>query len=236
VLFRSRLIDLPGMTANTFTVMNVGSDRIVAVYPVTDDDELVMVTAQAQAIRFKINEVRPTGLPAGGMRGIKMAETGDSVIGGGIPRADSVLWTITRGGIAKCTVIDEYPLQGRAGGGVITMKLPFITQADGLFASKEPDLLAAAVTSGLDDTLIVRTARGKFKVLFAKTAPVTARAKGGINVIGTLLTRTDRVIGITRIAPRSISPQGTVNPTAMNNDENRNGSAPPEADGRVTEA
>ncbi|MHB8625922.1 MAG: DNA gyrase/topoisomerase IV subunit A [Aggregatilineales bacterium] len=221
---RIRLIDLPGMTANTFSVMNVGSDRILAAYPVTDDDELVLVTRQAQAIRFKISEVRPTGLPAGGMRGIKLGDSGDAVIGGGVPRADSVIWTITTGGIAKCTAIGEYPVQGRAGGGVITMKLPFVAQAEGLIASKELEPLAAAVVAGLEDMLIVRTARGKFKVLHAKTAVLTARAKGGTNVANTLLTRTDRVIGVTRIAPRPATP-----PSA--NDDNRNGTAPPEVGG-----
>jgi DNA gyrase subunit A len=221
---RIRLIDLPGMTANTFTVMNVGSDRILAAYPVaTDDDELVLVTETGQAIRFKVGEVRPTGLPAGGMRGIKLADTGDSVIGGGIPRADSVLWTISRGGVAKCTLIGEYPLQGRAGGGVIAMKLPHVAQADGLIASKEPDLLASAVIAGLDDALVIRTARGKYKAVFAKTAPLVARAKGGTNVIGTLLTRTDRVIGVTRIAPRPVPPSAAIS------DDNRNGSTPPDA-------
>src|SRR5260370_41281624 len=100
------------------------------------------------------------------------------------------------------------------------MKLPYIVQADGLIASKEPDPLAAAVIAGLDDTLIVRTARGKFKVVYAKTAPLTARAKGGTNVITSLLTRTDRVIGVTPITPRGIQSPGVAN------DDNRNGTAP----------
>jgi DNA gyrase subunit A len=226
---RIRLIDLPGMTANTFTVMNVGTDRIMSVFPVTDDDELVLITRQAQAIRFKINEVRPTGLPAGGMRGIKLGDSGDAVIGGGIPRADSVVWTITTGGVAKCTAIGEYPVQGRAGGGVITMKLPYIAQADGLIASKELDPLAAAAIAGLDDLLIVRTARGKFKVIHAKTALLTARAKGGTNVTGTMLTRTDRVFGITRIAPRPTPPPSV-------NGDNRNGTEPPEVDSTPIES
>ncbi|HVO44256.1 MAG TPA: DNA gyrase C-terminal beta-propeller domain-containing protein, partial [Aggregatilineales bacterium] len=67
---RIRVSDLPGLSAHAFTVMNCGKDKLVAARFVNDDDEIVLVTAEAQAIRFKVNEVRATGLPAGGMRGI----------------------------------------------------------------------------------------------------------------------------------------------------------------------
>jgi DNA gyrase/topoisomerase IV subunit A len=43
----------------------------------TGEDEIMLVTQQAQAIRFKENDVRPTGLSAGGMRGIKLSEDGE---------------------------------------------------------------------------------------------------------------------------------------------------------------
>ncbi len=202
---RIRVADLPGMSAHPFMVMNVGSDRIMAANFVTDEDEIVLVTAQAQAIRFKVPDVRPTGLPAGGMRGIKLNENAeDQVVGSAVVRENAALWVITGGGIAKCSMLNEYPQQGRAGSGVATMKLPNVAEADGLIASNKKDTLVAAAIGQLDDTIIVLTQRKKFKVMKIKTALLTARAKGGGAVIA--LGKTDRVRSATTITPRAKPP------------------------------
>jgi DNA gyrase subunit A len=99
---RIRIDDLPGNTANTFTVMNVPEgDQLGWVFPTSGEDEVVLITAQAQAIRFKENDVRATGLPAGGMRGIKLDEGGeDQVVGASIAAENTHIWTISDDGIA----------------------------------------------------------------------------------------------------------------------------------------
>ncbi len=199
---RIRITDLPGMSAHAFPVMNVGSDQIISAHYVTDDDELILVSAQAQAIRFKVSDVRPTGLPAGGMRGIKLAEQADWVAGSGLVREKAALWVITAGGVAKCTMLTEYPLQGRAGSGVVTMKLPNLAEADGLIQSTQRDHLVAVTVGALDDVLVVLTARKKFKVMKVKTALLAPRGKGGSAVIA--LGKTDRVRAVTLIAPRPL--------------------------------
>ena len=213
---RIRIADLPGMTAANFGVMNVSTDRICAVYPVRDDDDVILVTAQAQAIRFKVAEVRPTGLPAGGMRGIKLTDS-DRVIGGGVASpsaADLVLWTMTGRGVAKYTPLAEYLLQGRGGSGVITMKLPTVPLEDGIMTTGEPDRLAAAVVGAVDDTLVIRTQRGRYRVVPLKAAQLTSRAKPGADAMVSLLIKNDRVIGVTRITPRPavISPDSAERP------------------------
>jgi len=214
---RIRIADLPGISANNFTVMNVGEDRIISVLHVAEEDEIMLATAQAQAIRFKVSDVRPTGLPAGGMRGIKLLESEpDRVVGAGVVRAGAVLWVITETGVGKCTPMNEYPVQGRAGSGVLTMKLPQVAQADGLFATAEKDLLAAAVVGNLEDTAIVLTTRPKkFKVTRVKTALLTQRAKGGGSVIS--VSSKERVNGVALIYPRPeplAEPVGTLETTA----------------------
>ncbi|HLU11163.1 MAG TPA: DNA topoisomerase (ATP-hydrolyzing), partial [Oceanobacillus sp.] len=97
---RLRMEDLPGLMANVFKVMDIEKeDRLGWVFITSGEDEVVLTTAEAQAIRFKESEVRPTGLGAGGMRGIKLAGQRDRVIGAAI--ADEYLWVITDVGIAK---------------------------------------------------------------------------------------------------------------------------------------
>src|SRR5258708_12349918 len=76
---RIRVADLPGLSAHAFTVMNVGDDYLGWVLYVNEDDEVLLTTAEAQAIRFKVAEVRPTGLPARGIRGIKPNTTSHRV-------------------------------------------------------------------------------------------------------------------------------------------------------------
>ncbi|MEL6151561.1 MAG: DNA topoisomerase (ATP-hydrolyzing), partial [Chloroflexota bacterium] len=50
---RLRLDDLPGLTAKVFTAMNVGNnDKLGFVFHTTGEDEVMLVTAQGQAIRF----------------------------------------------------------------------------------------------------------------------------------------------------------------------------------------
>ncbi len=204
---RIRVEDLPGMTVNAFTVMNTPSDPIIAVHEVSETDEVVLVTAQAQAIRFKVGDVRPTGLPAGGMRGIKLGDGDDRVIGTGLVIADGQVWTMTGGGFAKATPLAEYPLHGRAGSGVITMKLPKLADADGLIQSNQIDYLAAATVAALDDTLIALTQRKKFKIMLTKKAFLGARAKGGSGII--TLGKADRVRSVLRIAPRAVAPKAS---------------------------
>ncbi len=204
---RIRIADLPGLTADTFTVMNVGNDKIISALLVEEEDEIILATKQAQAIRFKVSDVRPTGLPAGGMRGIKLADNvPDGVIGAGMVRPGQVFWTITAFGTAKCTPIEEYPTQGRAGSGVITMKLPNITSPDGLFNTVEKDLLAAAGVSNLDDTAVILTNKAKrFKVSKVKAALLTQRAKGGGAIMS--VTGKERVRAVAIIAPRPLPPE-----------------------------
>ncbi|MCC7447201.1 MAG: DNA gyrase subunit A [Anaerolineae bacterium] len=191
---RIRVADLPGLTAHAFTIMNVGDDRLGWVHFVHDDDEAMLITAEAQAIRFKVSEVRPTGLPAGGMRGIKLNEGyGDKVVGANILRDGNAVWVITEGGLAKSTPVAEYPIQGRAGSGVVTMKL------------MPGERVAASTIATLEDLVVILTLRAKFKVVKFRAAPLGTRNSKGDFVIS--LTKTDRVRALTQIVRRPAPPE-----------------------------
>jgi DNA gyrase subunit A len=188
---RIRVADLPGLAAHAFTVMNVGEDRVVAAHFVGEDDEVLLVTAEAQCIRFKISEVRPTGLPAGGMRGIRLSKS-DHVVSANITNSGNAVWVITEGGLAKTTPLAEYPLQGRAGSGVATMKLI------------PGDRIAASTIGTMADLVVLLTTRHKFKLVMFRAAPSKPRSAGGDYVIS--LTKTDRVCAVTQIVQRPTVP------------------------------
>src|SRR5205085_2420201 len=95
--------------------------RIGAVDSTDGKSEILLSTKAGKAIRFKEDEVRTTGRVAGGVRGIKL-EAGDEVLRGPlVPRLPLVV-TFTEGGYARRTPLEDYPLQGRDGGGVKAMR------------------------------------------------------------------------------------------------------------------
>ncbi|MCC6612684.1 MAG: DNA gyrase subunit A [Anaerolineae bacterium] len=170
---RLRMEDLPGMRSDSFKVMDIEKgDRLIGVHLTTGEDEIVLATAEAQAIRFAEADVRPTGMGAGGMRGIKLAGQRDRVVGMGIASDKQYLFTITEDGIAKSTAMSEYPTQGRAGSGVITMTL-----------AKGGAGLAAAAIGKADEAIIVLTSKGKPKYMRLSLAPVGKRPLKGDIVI-----------------------------------------------------
>ena len=105
-------------------------DEVVGATTVTDDDELVFCTSDAQLLHFPASAVRPQKRRAGGMTGIKLAADAQVVFFGAVPAAqhdDAVVVTVsgasdalpgTQAGSAKVTPFAAYPGKGRATGGV----------------------------------------------------------------------------------------------------------------------
>ncbi len=102
-------------------------DEVVAAAPATDDDELVFITTDAQLLHFGADQVRPQGLAAGGMAGIKLS-SGARVLHFGVVRdRDAEVVTVSASsqtiagadpGRAKVSSFDQFPGKGRATGGV----------------------------------------------------------------------------------------------------------------------
>ncbi len=184
---RLRLDDLPGMMANPFKVMDIEpGDSLGWVLTTTGEDEVLLTTAQAQAIRFKESAVRPTGLGAGGMRGIKLGEGADRVVGANVVRDATHVWTITEAGIGKITAISEYPTQGRAGTGVATLKL-----------TQESRRVAACAVGKLDDTIMILTSKGRAKSVRLGSAVSGKRSLKGDYIIA--VSEREEIIGIAAV-------------------------------------
>jgi DNA gyrase subunit A len=105
-------------------------DEVVGAAEAGDDDELVLLTDDAQLLRFPAASVRPQGRAAAGMAGIRLAESARVVCLGvvrGGAADDAVVVTVagsaavlpgTVPGTAKVTPFALYPAKGRATGGV----------------------------------------------------------------------------------------------------------------------
>ncbi|HEX3011804.1 MAG TPA: DNA gyrase C-terminal beta-propeller domain-containing protein, partial [Syntrophomonadaceae bacterium] len=92
-------------------------DELVGVVRVDGQDEVMIVTAQGQAILFDENQVRAMGRAAAGVRGIKLGPS-DYVIGMDKCRKDSFAFLVTENGYGKKTELSEFRGQRRGGKGV----------------------------------------------------------------------------------------------------------------------
>jgi DNA gyrase subunit A len=188
IVKRVRVEDLPGITSDPFSVINVSDEDSLGWARFTGgEEEVVLVTAAGQAIRFKENEVRPMGLPAGGVMGIKLANEADGIIHMGIANENSFLWSMTDNGLEKATPMSEYPVQGRYGQGVINVRLP-----------KDSAEVVAAVIGHEKQEIYVTTVKGAVKQKILSKTAVGGRAIKPRDM--TKIAKTDKPAGV--VLPR----------------------------------
>ncbi|MER7005223.1 DNA gyrase subunit A [Dactylosporangium sp. NPDC000555] len=127
-------------------------DELVGAALLGPEDDLLLVSKQAQAIRFTANDetLRPMGRATSGVIGMRFAD-GDELLAMEVVREgmDLDVLVATDGGFAKRTPIEEYPVQGRGGKGVLTAKI----------TSRRGGLVGAVVISP-DDELFAITSNG----------------------------------------------------------------------------
>jgi len=97
-----------------------GDDKLVDVAITNGEAEILLVASHGKAIRFNEADVRPMGRGAAGVRGIKLPDS-HTVIGLTIIREGLIL-TATENGFGKRTPVEDFPVQGRGGQGVIAIQ------------------------------------------------------------------------------------------------------------------
>ena len=95
-------------------------DQLVDVQLTDGERDIMLFASSGKAIRFKEADVRPMGRTAAGVRGIRLTK-GQRVIALIIVDEGEIL-TATANGYGKRTPIDDYPIQGRGGQGVIAIQ------------------------------------------------------------------------------------------------------------------
>jgi DNA gyrase subunit A len=98
-------------------------DALIDVQLATDKEDLILATHQGMAIRFKLEEVREVGRTGQGVKGISL-EDKDYVVGMEVVQdPKGTLMTVCERGYGKRTELEEYRSQGRAGKGLINVKV-----------------------------------------------------------------------------------------------------------------
>ncbi|MFN8402635.1 MAG: DNA gyrase C-terminal beta-propeller domain-containing protein [Anaerolineales bacterium] len=146
---KSLITELPGPSSQAFVLVKVNEgDRLISV-GLTDNKkkEILLVTANGMAIRFKEDDVRPMGLVAAGVNGMKLDDK-DEVVGAEIlPSAGEIL-LLTNDGKAKRLEEKEFPTQGRYGKGVIAWELSEKSKLVGMVADKPNHMATIHLSKG----------------------------------------------------------------------------------------
>ena len=164
-------------------------DDLVSVKLTSGDQELIIVTAQGQSIRFRENEVRPLGRVARGVKAISLSK-GDAVVGMDVVRQGCDLLVVTANGFGKRTPLAEYRLQSRGGRGIKTLK---VTPKTG------PAADVKVLTS--DDELMLISAEGIIIRMNAADIPQQGRSTQGVRVMK--LEPGDKVVSLAQVVGKN---------------------------------
>ena len=122
---KSRLTDFDSPRSGGIIAISLREDdEVIAARLVSADQDLLLVSRQAQAIRFHATDeaLRPMGRATSGVIGMRFGN-GDQLLGMHVIREGADVLVATDGGYAKRTPADQYPVQGRGGRGVLTARI-----------------------------------------------------------------------------------------------------------------
>jgi DNA gyrase subunit A len=163
-------------------------DELVSAELCSAEDDLLLVSKQAQAIRFTATDesLRPMGRATSGVIGMKFRED-DELLSMSVVQQSTFVFTVTDRGYGKRTDVDKYPLRGRAGLGVIAAKT----------VEERGDLVGALIVEEGDEVLAITQAGGVIRTRVAEVRE-TGRDTMGVQLIN--VGKKDRVVAIARNA------------------------------------
>jgi DNA gyrase subunit A len=162
-----------------------GDDELIGAALISSDDDLLLVSRRAMSIRFRADDetLRPMGRATSGVFGMRF-NGGDKLLSMSVVRddlADVEILVATEGGYAKRTRIDEYPVQGRGGKGVLTARI----------VSTRGGLVGAIAVSPKDEIYAITSAGGVIRTKAAEVRRAQRQTMGvrlmnlpdGVNVV-----------------------------------------------------
>ncbi len=120
---KSKLTDFDSNRSGGIAAINLrGEDELVGAQLCSATDDLLLVSSKGQSIRFNADDetLRPMGRQTSGVQGMRFNDD-DSLLSLNVVEEGTFLLVATSGGYAKRTAMDDYPVQGRGGKGVLTI-------------------------------------------------------------------------------------------------------------------
>ncbi|MBI2356556.1 DNA gyrase subunit A [Candidatus Dojkabacteria bacterium] len=152
-----------------------GNDELLTVEPTSGEHDIILVTKEGKNIRFKEEDVRPTGRNTMGVRGIKFAKENDEVISmEALSSDEGTLLTISEFGFGKKSKLSGYATQGRGGSGVFTFRVN----------GKTGKLVVAKVIGNTAESdIVLISEKGVIIRTQTKDLPTLGRQTSGVKVM-----------------------------------------------------
>jgi DNA gyrase subunit A len=182
---KTPLVDFSRPRSNGIIAVDLREDDQLIGVDITDGHQSIMLfTSAGKAMRFKESDVRAMGRTACGVRGVKLGK-GQQVISL-IIGEDGDVMTVTENGFGKRTAIEQFPVKGRGGMGVISIK-----------TSGRNGAQVGAVRVAEDDEIMLITDGGTLVRTPVADVSQMGRDTQGVTMIR--LSKGEKLIGIERI-------------------------------------
>ena len=223
---KSRLVDFDSPRQGGVIAINLREDdELIGAVLCSAENDLLLVSAGGQSIRFSATDdvLRPMGRATSGVLGMRFNNE-DVLLSLNVVQDGMFLLVATAGGFAKRTAMEDYPVQGRGGKGVLTIQY-----------DRRRGTLVGALIADIDDELYAITSGGGVIRTTAKSVRKAGRQTKGVRLMN--LGDGDTLIAIARNADESSepgdaatelpgeSPTGAASPSA-----DETGAAAPSAD------
>ena len=196
---KSKLTDFDSNRSGGIVAVNLrDGDELVGAVLCSAEDDLLLVSAKGQSIRFTASDeaLRPMGRATSGVQGMRFNEA-DVLLSLNVVHEGMYLLVATSGGYAKRTAIEEYPVQGRGGKGVLTVQ----------YDRRRGTLVGAQIVD--DDTeLYAITSGGGVIRTAARQVRKAGRQTKGVRLMN--LGEGDTLVAIARNAEEGVGADGAV--------------------------
>ncbi len=167
------------------------NDEIINAVLTSGKDDILLITQNGKACRFKESDIRPTGRTAAGVRGIRL-DADDAVIGTVVINNESSILTVTENGFGKRSSAEDYPLRHRGGKGVIAIKT----------SARNGKVVAALQVNDLDEIMMITNA-GKIIRIRMDNMRVIGRNTQGVKMFN--LNDDEKVVAVDLLAEQASS-------------------------------
>lgn len=150
-------------------------DELMSCSFVSKGDDIMVVTADGQSIRFKESDIREMGRNAAGVRAIKLGKD-DVVISADAVKKDAkdaMIFVMSANGYGKKTPLKEYKVQGRGGSGILTAKVTDKTGA----------LMGGKVVTEEHEEVVAMSKKSQVIRVDIKEIPSLGRQTQGVRVM-----------------------------------------------------
>ena len=148
-------------------------DQLLEAKMTTGNSQIMMAVKSGKSIRFEEEKVRAMGRTAAGVRGIKLANDKDEVVGMiCIDNFDSSVLVVSENGYGKRSNVEDYRITNRGGKGVKTINI----------TEKTGGLIALKNVTDADDLMVINKSGITIRI-GVDTLRVMGRATQGVKII-----------------------------------------------------